>query len=620
MRFKQLAYLLVDILLIVLALLLAFFLRFGVDIPDKYREFLLFLIPVAIVIKVAVFYASGFYRQLWKYASLREGLRLVQGISASSLILLGALFFIRRVEIPRAVLVIDWLLTLGLIGTSRFVTRAKKDFFTSPSQAKNIDQKNVIIVGAGEAGSILVKHMQRHPDRGYKPIAFLDDDPSKQGLMIHGVRVIGNTRAIPRIMAEYLVDEIVLAIPSASSKDRRRIALECRELGIPCKTVPDFSELVDGEASILQIRDIDPKELLGRKEVEIDLKETADCYKDKVILITGAAGSIGSELCRQATFLEPAKIVAVDISENGLYHLEEEMTSWLDDDKALFETHIMDVRNKAAVTRVFEKFKPQVVFHAAAYKHVPIMQKHPIEAMENNFLGTRTMIEVAKEYTCERFVFISTDKAVNPTSVMGLSKYFSEQAVKLAASDSDTTKFMAVRFGNVLASNGSVIPKFKRQISNGEAVTVTHPDITRYFMTIHEAVHLVIQATAMGSGGEIFVLNMGEPVRILDLAKSMIRLFGFEPGKDIKIVYTGLRPGEKMFEELFAENETVNNTKHPQIFEVLSEFDKELVSQILNEVESIINEGDNTKLSDFLHQGYLSRISPGGKKSYNYLR
>lgn len=604
LKFRQLAYLPVDIVLVTVSLLVAFFLRFGTDIPRMYFDFFLLLLPIAILIKITVFYLFDFYSQLWKYASLREGLQLLRGVSVASLILLGAPFFIQRVGVPWAVLVIDWLLTLGLIGSSRFATRAKKDFFSGPSKAKNLEQKKVIIVGAGEAGSVLVRHMQRHPDGGYRPIAFLDDEPAKYGLMVHGIKVVGNTRMIPKVIADFPVDELVLAMPSASSQDKKRIALECKEIGIPCKTVPDLSELVDGEASILQIRDIDPRELLGRKEVEIDLGETAECYSQKTILVTGAAGSIGSELCRQAVLLKPARTVAVDISENGLYHLEEEMAAWLNSGD-IFETHIMDVRDQNAVERVFEWFRPQVVFHAAAYKHVPIMEKHPIEAMENNFLGTRVMIAAAKRHSCERFVFVSTDKAVNPTSIMGLSKHFGEQSIKVAASEESGTKFMAVRFGNVLGSNGSVIPKFKRQISNGEAVTVTHPDITRYFMTIHEAVHLVIQATAMGKGGEIFVINMGEPIRIIDLARSMIRLSGFEPEKDIPIKFIGLRPGEKMYEELYAADETVNGTKHPQIFEVLSEFDSTATAFKLNELENSVKEKDAAKLLDFISRGYL---------------
>ncbi len=605
MGLKKLIYLTADMLLVSFALLLAFLLRFGADIPNEYIPVLLFLMPSAILIKITVFYISGFYGQLWPYASLKEGLRLLKGITVSSLILLGVLFFIQQSDFPRSVIIIDWLLTLFLVGGSYFFIRARKDIFSSPP--RDVKQEKVIIVGAGEAGSMLVKQMQRSPRWGYRPVAILDDDLSKIGLMIHGVRVVGSTRSIPTIIADYPADEVVLAMPSAAREERRRIAIECRDLGIPCKTVPDITELVDDEINLSQIRDIDPKELLGRKETKIDLKDTIDCYKGKTILITGAAGSIGSELCRQIVDLEPERVIATDISENGLYHLEEEMTSWLNgNSKVLFNIRVMDVRDNYAVERILKRYKPEIIFHAAAYKHVPMMERHPIEAMENNFLGTRVMIEAARRHNSERFVLISTDKAVNPTSIMGLSKRFAEQSVKVAASEGGNTKFMAVRFGNVLGSNGSVIPKFKRQIKSGGPITVTHPDITRYFMTIHEAVYLVIQAAAMGAGGEIFLLNMGEPVRIADLARSMIRLSGLEPEKDIPIKFTGLRPGEKLYEELYGQDEAVSKTRHPQIFEVGSATNEMMLIELLSELEAVVAKGDGLNFASFLSQNYLA--------------
>lgn len=606
MWFKQLIYLVADALLVTIALLAAFLLRFGLDMPPSYIQEFVFLLLLAILIKLTVFHIFGFHSQLWQYASLKEGLRLFKGISTASLLLLGALFFAQQTGIPRAVLVIDWFLTLGLVGGGYFFIRVRNELFSSAA-AKGVEQKRVLIIGAGEAGSSLVRQMQHHPEKGYRPIAFLDDNPSKKGLMIHGIKVVGSSRAIPSIIADYPADEVIMAIPSAANQERRRIALECKEIGILCKTVPDIVELVDGKVNLSQIREIDIKELLGRKEVEIDLKNAVDCYRGRTILITGAAGSIGSELCRQAVALEPALVIATDISENGLYHLEEEMFSWLNGNKGIFEIHIMDVRDRRAVDRIFKLYKPEVIFHAAAYKHVPMMERHTLEAMQNNFLGTRVMIDAARRHNAERFVFISTDKAVNPTSIMGLSKQLGEKSIKVAASNASNTKFMAVRFGNVLGSNGSVIPKFKRQISSKEAVTITHPDITRYFMTIHEAVHLVIQATAIGGGGDIFVLNMGEPVKITDLARSMIQLFGFEPEKDIPIVYTGLRPGEKLYEELFAENEVVNNTPHPKIYEVVDDFNKIATTELLNELESIIQEGDDRELINLIHERHFVR-------------
>lgn len=605
MRLKKLIYQIIDALLISTALIAAFLIRFGLGVPIYYVYYSLFILPYVIVLKITVFYAFGLYRQLWRYASLKESIRLLVGISMASLTLSGGLFLAYMTDIPRGILIIDWLLTLWLVGGSRFIIRAREDVFRftkTKGKDASTGQKRVIIVGAGEAGSMLVKHMQREPEWGYKPIAFLDDNPLKKDLMVHGIRVVGNTRLIPSIFASYPADEVILAIPSASRQKRKSIALDCKELGIPCKTVPDISVLEEDETRIAQITDIDIKGLLRRKEVAIDLANAIDCYKDKTVLITGAAGSIGNELCRQAIALKPKRVIAADISENGLYHLGEEMVSWLHDSRDDFETHILDVRNGLAVDRLFEKYKPDVVFHTAAYKHVPMMEKHPIEAMENNFLGTRIMIEAANRYGTERFVFISTDKAVNPTSIMGLSKQFCEKAIKVTASEKGNTKFMAVRFGNVLGSNGSVISKFKHQISNKEPVTVTHPDITRYFMTIHEAVHLVIQASAMGNGGELFILDMGEPIKIIDLAKSMIRLYGYEPEKDIPIIITGLRPGEKLYEELASEDEVIIKTSHCQILQVFNNLNKENDVAALEELVTLIKERDIVNLYSHLHQ------------------
>ena len=600
-RLKQPVFLLVDASLVVIALFLSFLLRFGMSIPQAYMVTLFTILPIAILTKVPVFYIFGFYHQLWQYASMKEGMRLMRGITSASFLFLGVLWMTHNITIPRGVFVIDWMLTLSLVGGSYFLIRAQKDLFpTFNFTVRDGEQTQVIIVGAGAAGSSLVKQMQSNRDCGYRPIAILDDDPAKNGLMIHGIEVVGTTAVLPVILAKYPVDELILAIPSAAVRERRRIALECREIGIACKTVPDLSELVGGNINLAQIRDIDPKELLGRKEVDTDLKDTIICYENRTVLITGAAGSIGSEICRQVVYLKPARVIATDISENGLYHLEEEMRTHFNGDTAAFEINIMDVRDKRAIERVFAIYKPDIIFHAAAYKHVPMMETHVLEAMENNFVGTRNVIDAVTRYGCERFTLISTDKAVNPTSVMGLSKQLGERSVRVAASKNGGTKFMAVRFGNVLGSNGSVIPKFKRQIRDNEPITVTHRDITRYFMTIQEAVYLVTQATAIGKGGEVFVLDMGEPINIYDLAVSMVRLSGFEPDEDIPIQVTGLRPGEKLYEELFADGEEINRTVHPKINEAWNEYDRVKDAGLLKGLEDIVRSGDEQKLARLL--------------------
>ncbi|MDI6816835.1 MAG: nucleoside-diphosphate sugar epimerase/dehydratase [Actinomycetota bacterium] len=606
---KKLAYLINDILLASAALMLAYLLRFGFDMQPRYTQSCFALLPLAVSIKISVFYVSGFYKQLWRYASLQEGVRLLKGISVASLVLTGAVYFIQSESVPRGVLVIDWLLTLGLVGGSRFFVRVKKDLLPNAKKMRDGSSKRVIVVGAGEAGCMLAKHMQAHPDMGYHVVAFLDDNPTKKNLMIHGVKVAGSTRSIPHAIAALKADELILAIPSAANRERRRLALECQELGIPCKTVPSMAEIVEEREDIFQIRDIDLKELLGRRETEFDLQDSVGCHRGQTVLITGAAGSIGSELCRQLIALEPAKVVAVDISENGLYHIEEELLLTLNGQGLLFEARVTDIKDATAVERVFASCKPDIVFHAAAYKHVPMMERHPIEALQNNFLGTRILIDAAQRHNTKRFTLISTDKAVNPTSMMGLSKQLAEHSIMVASCEPCDTRFMAVRFGNVLGSNGSVIPKFKRQIQSGDALTVTHRDITRYFMTIQEAVHLVVQANTIGEGGEIFVLNMGEPVRIIDLARSVIRLSGLEPERDIPIRITGLRPGEKMQEELFGEDEEVQATTHPQILKVSREINEIFLRRLLKEIESTLNNGDALGLAQYLKQNLPIRAA-----------
>ena len=449
MRYKRFLYFISDASLITLFLILAFVLCFGFNIPPAYARDLFFLLPLVLATKIFVFKAFGFHNQLWRYASLKEGLRLVNGISASSLLILAVLFFFRRVGVPRAVIVIDWFLTLVLIGGCYFLARVRGELCSAVA-ARGQSLKKVVIVGAGDVGSSLARQMQKRPEKGYKPVAFLDDDPSKRGLMIHGIEVAGGSGAIPSVIAEHPADEVIIAIPSVGHRERMRIAIECEEIGIPYKVVPNLIELVNGKVKLSQIRKVDVKELLGREEVGINLKDAENCYRDKTVLITGAAGSIGSELCRQAMTLKPARVIAADISENGLYELEEKMAIRQDGDRAAFEVRLMNVKDELAVDRIISRYRPQIVFHAAAYKQVPMMERHALEVMENNFLGTRVMIDAARRYLVDRFVFISTDKAVNPRSIMGLSKQFGEKALKVAASGAPKTRFIAVRFGNVL--------------------------------------------------------------------------------------------------------------------------------------------------------------------------
>ncbi len=606
MLYRRLILNVFDAFLISIALILAFMLRFGFRVPGEYVRELLFLLPLTIAIKIPVFEIFNFHNQLWRYASLKEGLRLFNGISTASLLILSALFFVRRIEVPRAVMVIDWFLTLIIVGACYFIIRVVKEIFSAIA-ARGKGLKRVAIVGAGEVGSSLARQMQNHPEKGYKPIAFLDDDPSKKGLMIRGIKVVGGTGAISTAAARYRADEIVIAIPPEAKRERARIALECKEIGIPCKIAPSMIEAVDGKVRLSDMREVDPKELLGREEIGIDLGHARSCFENKVVLITGAAGSIGSELCHQVLALKPALVIASDFSENGLYELEQKTAARSGQHKAILETRLLDVRDVRAADRILSRFKPHIVFHAAAYKQVPMMERHALEVMENNFLGTRVMIHAAKRNLVERFVFISTDKAVNPRSIMGLSKQLGEKAIKLAARDARETKFIAVRFGNVLGSRGSVVHKFKSQIRDRQPVTVTHPDSIRFFMTVQEAVHLVVQATAIGASGEIYALDMGDPVKILDLAKSMIRLSGYEPGKDIPIDFIGLRPGEKLCEDLIAKDEKMVKTSHPKILKVVGLFDPERDGRLLDEIEAIIRGSDEVRLRELVREMWFDR-------------
>lgn len=606
---KRISYAISDTLLASTALGVAYLLHFSPALSPQQVELLILLLPLVIVVKITTFFLTDFYSQLWCYASMKEGLRLLTGVTAASLVL-GLFVGTDLLHLPTAILFDDWLLTLFLVGGSRFIVRMKADFkSTLATRARASKQSHAVIVGAGQAGSALIKQLQLYPKKGYTAIALLDDDPAKKGLMVHGVKVIGNTSMIPGAVASQAADEVILAIPSATLHTKRRLAMECAEIGIPCKTVPDIAQLVDGKASLLQIEDVSFNELLGRKETVFDLSSAIGSYKGKTILVTGAAGSIGSEICRQALELEPRLLIGIDISENGLYMLEEEVYPRLNGGKINFETRVVDVKNGCAVDRLFERYSPEIVLHAAAYKHVPMMERHLVEAIENNLLGTQTMIETAKRHGSERFALISTDKAVNPASYMGLSKHLAERAIRTAALRSRRTKFIAVRFGNVIGSNGSVIPKFKRQIRDGQPITVTHPNMTRYLMTIYEAVHLVMHATAMGNGGEILILDVGEPVRIIDLARSMIKLSGLEPEKDIPIKITGLRPGEKLYEELTSEDESVGTTRHPKIFKVVANDDRLLEDGFLDELKVLVGEGNEHGLRDFLLKNRAPRAA-----------
>ena len=557
--------LIADWMLLSLVLYGAFLLRFEGSIPRPHLSDLGFYILIALWVKVPVFYLLGLYRMIWPYVSFDDLVSIFKAVTLSSIIL-GAIFFILRGEedllepLPRSVLIVDYFLTLFAIGGLRSTRRIYSGLLTGfPSQGQR-----VLIVGAGDSGEQIVRAMLHESRAQYSPVGFVDDDSAKQGIAIHGVRVLGRRAEIPQLVGKHDVQQMLIAMPSIPSRVIRETVDLGRRAGLKqIKILPGFHELVTGSIGLADIREVELEDLLGREPVQIEVQQIEGYLRDRVVLITGAAGSIGGELCRQVAKFSPRKLIALDQDETGLFHMENDLRQKSSDLE--IETIITDIRDRPKINRVFSQARPQVVFHAAAYKHVPMMELHPDEAVKNNIFGTLVVAEAAQECHAETFVLISTDKAVSPTSVMGATKRAAETLIQAIDAHSKT-KFTAVRFGNVLGSRGSVIPIFQDQIKRGAPVTVTHEDMTRYFMITSEAVLLVLQAGAMGKDGEVFVLDMGEPIRIVDLAREMIRLSGYEPDKDVPIVFTGPRPGEKFSEELLTAEEGTVATRHQKIF------------------------------------------------------
>jgi len=553
----------IDVLLLNLALWGAFALRFEGNIPSAFTSNFLYLALFVTLVRMACFWQLGVYKGVWRYVGMSDLLTIIKSISLGSVIILAATWtMVPALGYPRSVIIIEWLGDVMLIGGVRMAFRLWSRG-RYQARARDAAASRVLIVGAGDAGEMVVRQMQAHPEYGYRPVGFVDDDPRKKGQNIHGIPILGGRADIGRLVPQKRADTIVIAIPSAPGSVVKAVVEQCKQAQLKFKIVPGIREIIEGEVSINQIRDIELEDLLRRPAVNVSLEEIAGYLKGKTILVSGAGGSIGSELCRQIATFEPGRLLLAGKGENSLYHIAWELGQ---KHKGLkLSTLICDVADPKRVDRIFEQHKPEVIFHAAAHKHVPMMEQNPGEAVKNNIFGTKTLAEAALAHGAQRFVLISTDKAVNPTSVMGATKRISEKVV-MSLNGTKGTKFMAVRFGNVLGSSGSVVPLFKKQIAAGGPVTVTHPEMERYFMTIPEAVQLVIQAGAMGRGGEVFVLDMGQPVKIVDLARDMIRLSGRDPETDIKIEFTGLRKGEKLYEELLTAEEGTAATKHAQIF------------------------------------------------------
>lgn len=568
-KLRMLYLLILDILLIQFAYYFAFWLRFDGQIDQMhygtYREALL----IILIIKVSVFIYFKLYRSLWEYASIEELINIVTAVMLANAATISYFVFMQSKHLPRSIYIIVAMLDLIFIGGSRFGYRALRRIKHKDFLIRNPKTSKVLVIGAGDAGAVIIKELKNHNDLNANPVAIIDDNVNKQGQRMNGVPIVGDRSMIEKTVNKHQIDEIIIAIPSANKSRISDIVHECKKTKAKVKILPGVYELIDGKVTVNQIREVEIEDLLGREPVHLDTEGIETYIENKRVLVTGGGGSIGSELCRQIARFNPKELIILDIYENNVYDLQNELNSQYNkygfEEKLNMSVIIASVRDGQRIDSVIKERKPDVIFHAAAHKHVPLMESNPSEAIKNNILGTYNVAKAADKYNVAKFVLISTDKAVNPTNVMGATKRFCEMIVQSFAKVSDT-EYVAVRFGNVLGSNGSVIPLFKRQIAKGGPVTVTHKDIIRYFMTIPEAAQLVLQAGAMAEGGEIFVLDMGQPVKIYDLAHDLIKLSGFEPEKDIKVAVTGLRPGEKLYEELLLDEEGITNTLHDKIF------------------------------------------------------
>ena len=544
--------------LIVLTYYASFLLRLDAELDAANRAMFWKTLPFVLVIKLVLSYQCGLMHGWWRYVGISDLLDISKAsVLSSSLIFCLVEAVLRLPGYPRSVVIIDLFLTIMVLGGARFAVRA----YTERARTYGA-QRNTLVVGAGEAGSAIVRELKQNSALNYNPVGFVDDDLSKKGVKIHGVKVLGSTDALHELIIEHRASCVMIAIPQVKGRLVERIIAKCRECKVDFKILPPIGELINKPPSISQVRQLRVEDLLEREPVTLDMDQIRGRIEDKVLLVTGAGGSIGSELVRQAAALNPRQLVLLDRSENDLFKLGHELSRkfpHLD-----YVPVVGDIQDVTLLRDVFATHRPQSVFHAAAYKHVPMMERNCFQAITNNIFGTYNVALLSRQYRVEDFVLISSDKAVNPTNIMGVTKRVAELIMQ-GLQENGTTRFMAVRFGNVLGSNGSALPLFEQQIAAGGPVTVTHPDARRYFMTIPEAVQLVLQASSMGKGGEIFVLDMGEPVRILDLVRNLIRLSGFEPDRDIKIDFVGLRPGEKMFEELKLEGEDVKPTAHEKI-------------------------------------------------------
>jgi FlaA1/EpsC-like NDP-sugar epimerase len=603
---------LADVLLLTAALLGAHLIRFEFNIPEYFIATLKRMLPWVLLAKLGCFYFFGLYRGMWRYTSIADLLNVIKASTASTLLIVSFILFTSRfIGYSRSVFLIDWCLTILFIAGFRLGVRLFFEHISKKSPTpveflsafrfksmKKRDRKNLIIIGAGDCGEKIYREIHDNASLRYNVVGFLDDDKKKVGKTIHGIPVLGRIRKIKYFAKNVSADEGLIAIPSATSDQMRRIVDYCNDSGIEFKTIPSYGELINGRVTVNAIRDVAYRDLIGREPIKLDEKKIGAYLQGQTVMVTGAGGSIGSELCRQICRFKPERILLYERAESPLYEIELELKQNFKNIQVI--PILDDVQNREQLERTFTSFAPHSVFHAAAYKHVPMLEVQPWKAIENNILGTLNLVETVNKFNVDRFVFVSTDKAVRPTNIMGTTKRVSEMLIQSQNNlPACRTRFTIVRFGNVVGSVGSVVPLFKKQIAKGGPVTVTHPEVTRYFMTIPEACQLILQAGALASENcvEIYLLDMGIPIKIDDMARDLIRLSGFEPEVDINIEYIGLRPGEKLYEELITEGEGVVSTSHDKILALRGqEINQELMSEIIDELMALSKNQDTENI------------------------
>lgn len=604
----------IDIALIFASIFGAYLLRFEFSVPSQNLVLLYKALPVIILVKITSFYFFDLYRGMWRYTSIGDLFNIIKASTISSFLIISFILFTTRFEgFSRSAFVIDWCFTILLITGYRVAIRLYYEQLGGEGSwsvaihnligyltRKQPDGKKILIVGAGDCGEKICREIINNYKLRHNIVGFIDDDPEKLGKKIHGIPVLGFTGEARKVSKKTRADEVLVAIPSATSKEIRKIIDICKECGITFKIIPGYSELIDGKVTVNSIREVAYCDLLGREVIKLDTEEIGGYLKGKRVLVTGAGGSIGSELCRQICRFKPESVILYERAESPLYEIELDIRHGFPGMRCI--AVLADVRDTGELNKTFMTHKPHVVFHAAAYKHVPMLELQPWKAIENNIRGTLNLVEVSKKHKVERFVFVSTDKAVRPTNIMGASKRVAEMLVQSQnGCGLSNTRFMIVRFGNVIGSVGSVVPLFKKQIEKGGPVTVTHPDVTRYFMTIPEACQLILQTGAMGIGGEIFLLDMGTPIKIVDMARDLIRLSGFVPDEDIKIEYVGLRPGEKLYEELITEGEGIVPTSHEKIMALKGlDCSLDILNGNIEELTRLSEDQDHNKIKQLL--------------------